>query len=177
MAHMIILLIGPKGVGKSTLREWLEMRNWKSVYVEALYDELDRAREHTVDNPSEDLRDLVYQTALDRILEFSRTENVVFDGTGSSERFDRFYKTLKKNNTPCYLVFVNADRELAYAHTQTRDIQAHRSFDRAYFDTIWNECHARKSQADIVIENNGSKMEFIETFARWFDDMGSGRWV
>gem|GEM_PF-5332960 len=164
---MVILLIGPKGAGKSTLREWLEQRGWKSVYVEALYDEFDKARAHTVDAPSEDLRDLVYRTARDRMIEQAKTHDVVFDGTGSSFRFDAFYNAVKAACDPCRLVFVDAPRELAYARTQQRNADTHRPFDRAYFDRVYDDCHKRLDQADAVIENNTTRSELLRAFQTW----------
>ncbi len=167
----MILLIGPKGAGKSTAREWLETRGWRSVYMESLYDELDKARKHTVDNPNEDLRDLVYEIACDRMFKYARVGNVVFDGTGSSHRFDSFYQTFKTSGEPCYLVYIDAAREDAFVRTQQRDISAHRPFDRMYFDRIWDDCRPRKALADKIIENNGTKKEYLVSFKTWFDSI------
>jgi 6,7-dimethyl-8-ribityllumazine synthase len=163
----VLLIIGAKGAGKSTLREWLEAQGWKSVYVEALYEEFDSARAHTVDKSSEDLRDLVYNTARDRIIKFSKTNNVVFDGTGSSHRFDPFYQSVREACGRVRVVFIDADAELAYTRTQQRNTAAHRPFDRTYFDRIYNDTRARKQQADFVIKNNGTREAFVQKLSGW----------
>ena len=161
---MTILLIGPKGAGKSTLREYLEQRGFQSVYMEALYNEFDPKKNHTVDKPSEVLRDEVYQEAMNRILRFGQTGNVVFDGTGSSPRFDAMYQAIREKTADCVLVFVDCERDVAFQRTQNRNVSEHRPFDRAYFDKIYDDCQPRKILADFVILNNKSREDFIDEF-------------
>ncbi|MDA1038257.1 MAG: hypothetical protein O2877_01040 [bacterium] len=139
--------------------------------MEALYEELDREREHTVDKPSESLRDNVYEIAKKRIIVASKEGDVVFDGTGSSFRFDNFYEALKEKCSSCHLVYVDARRDVAFARTQERDIAAHRPFDREYFDRIYEECGKRKEEADFVIHNDGSRDEFIASFNTWLSSV------
>ena len=135
--------------------------------MEALYDEFDAKKNHTVDKPSEMLRDQIYQVARDRIFEFSQRGDVVFDGTGSSDRFDVMYKAIREKVADCRLVFVDCERELAFQRTQNRDSSKHRPFDRVYFDKIYDDCQPRKKMANFIIKNDASIMEFIAEFNKF----------
>ncbi len=153
---MVIILMGPKGGGKSTIREYLENKGFVSVYMEALFAEFDSKQEHTPDNPSEELRNLVYSTALNRIIEQSKIKNVVFDGTGSSDRFINFLNVLKQKCLSLKVVYIDCDAQMAYRRTQLRDKDNHRPFTKEYFDDIYNKCETRKKIADQIIINNGT---------------------
>lgn len=159
--------MGPKGAGKSTVRSYLEKNyDFISVYMEQLYAEFDPNRKFTVDKPSESLRDKVYEEAKKRIIELSRQKNVVFDGTGSSGRFILFLKAIKAACPSSKVIYIDSDKETAFARTQTRDLSSHRPFDRDYFNNTFTACLKHQYLADLTILNNKTIQDLLKTTDR-----------
>ena len=162
---MLVIISGPKGSGKSTIRRHLETKGFQSLNLDDLFHEFDPDRMHTADNPSEELKDTVYEIIKKRAIELSKNHDVVLDDPGNSRRFPSLLSDLRALTPRTVSIFIDVNREIAWKRAQARDNHGHRPFNREYFDTVYDRCQQARLPANLVVANNSNSLEsFISKF-------------
>ncbi len=148
MKKKILLLIGPKGSGKSFLGENLQARfGWNFLRVE------DKAKTvpRSTDIRDEDYLEKVFEVIEEAVRnELEECDLLVFESTGLSVYFDRMLQNLQQDYE-VKLVAVHADPETCFQRVAQRDSSIHIPVTQKELEAINREVRSKVFSWDLEV--------------------------
>ena len=147
----IIILIGPKGSGKSFIGTIFE-RNFQIKFLR-VEDWAKVVKKDRIFNDEEYLKE-VFRVIENGVRESLKQQNsIIFESTGLTIYFDTMLKNLKKDYSVT-TIKINADKDLCLKRIQTRDQSIHINISDEQVNMINEKVLEKNILTDFEIDNN-----------------------